>query len=206
MNAWRLSCMTSVCAALALGCSVAWSKDPVRSTQQTVIAQNQSPQRAPDVPYVPTIDEVVAEMLRLGEVDKNDVVYDLGSGDGRIPITAAQKYGARGYGVDIDPQRVREARENAKKAGVEDKVKFDHADLFETDISRATVVTLYLLPSVNLKLRPKLLSELKPGTKVVSHNYDMGDWKPEQTVTVGSHTVYLWTIPDRGQATGDKQQ
>jgi ribosomal protein L11 methylase PrmA len=155
---------------------------------------------------VPTIDEVVAEMLRLGEVDKNDVVYDLGSGDGRIPITAARKFGARGYGVDIDPQRVREARENAKKAGVEDKVKFDHGDLFETDISRATVVTLYLLPSVNLKLRPKLLSELKPGTKVVSHNYDMGDWKPEQTVTVGSHTVYMWTIPDRGQATGEKQQ
>jgi SAM-dependent methyltransferase len=206
MNAWKLGCLAPVCAALALGLNIGWAKDPGRPGQQILIAQNQSPQRAPDVPYVPTTDEVVAEMLRLGEVDKNDFVYDLGSGDGRIPITAARKYGARGYGVDIDPQRVREARENAKKAGVEDKVKFDTADLFQTDISKATVVTLYLLPSVNLRLRPKLLAELKPGTKVVSHNYDMGDWKPEQVVNVGSHTVYLWTIPERGdQATGEKK-
>jgi SAM-dependent methyltransferase len=206
MNARRWSCLTSLCAALALGGNVAWAKEPMRASQPLMLAQNQSPQRAPDVPYVPTTDEVVAEMLRLVHVDKNDLVIDLGSGDGRIPITAAKKYGARGYGVDIDPQRVREARDNAKKAGVEDKVKFDQADLFQTDISKATVVTLYLLPSVNLRLRPKLLSELKPGTRVVSHNYDMGDWKPEQTVNVGSHTIYVWTIPERGgQATGQQR-
>jgi precorrin-6B methylase 2 len=205
MSTWRLPCLTSVFAVIALSCNVTLAQEPVRSAQQILIAQNQSPQRAPDVPYVPTIEEVVAEMMRLGEVDKNDIVYDLGSGDGRIPITAAKKHGARGFGVDIDPQRVREARENAKKAGVDDKVKFEQGDLFETDISQATVVTLYLLPSVNLKLRPKLLAELKPGTKVVSHNYDMGDWKPEQTVTVGSHTVYVWTIPERGQATGERK-
>jgi hypothetical protein len=205
MKAWRLSCLTSVCAALALGCNVAWAKDPPRAAQEVLLAQAQSPQRPPDVPYVPTIDEVVAEMLKLGQVDKNDFLIDLGSGDGRIPITAAKKLGARGYGVDIDPQRVREARENAKKAGVEDKVKFDQGDLFNADISKATVVTLYLLPSVNLRLRPKLLAELEPGTKVVSHNYDMGDWKPEQTVTVGNHTVYVWTIPEHGQATGQQK-
>jgi precorrin-6B methylase 2 len=206
MKAWRLTCLTSVCAALALGCGVAWAKDPPRSAQQVLLAQNASPQRAPDVPFVPTIDEVVAEMLRLGQVGKNDFVIDLGSGDGRIPITAAKKYGARGFGVDIDPQRVRESQDNAKKAGVEDKVRFMQGDLFNTDISKATVVTLYLLPSVNLRLRPKLLAELKPGTRVVSHNYDMGDWKPDQVVNVGSHTVYLWTIPERGgQATGQQK-
>jgi precorrin-6B methylase 2 len=196
--------VTSVCAALALGCSLAWARDPAHGAP-LLLAQNQSPQRAPDVPFVPTVDEVVAEMLRLGQVGKNDFVIDLGSGDGRIPITAAKKYGARGFGVDIDPQRVREAQENAKKAGVEDRVRFMQGDLFNADISKATVVTLYLLPSVNLRLRPKLLAELKPGTRVVSHNYDMGDWKPEQVVNVGSHTVYVWTVPERGQATGSQK-
>jgi len=199
-----LSCLTTLFAALALGPSPAWSQDAPRDA--VILAQNASPQRSPDVPYVPTTEEVVEVMMRLGEVDKNDVVYDLGSGDGRLPITAAKKHGARGLGVDIDPNRVREARENAKAAGVEDKVKFVQGDLFQTDIGEATVVTLYLLPSVNLKLRPKLLSELKPGTKVVSHNYDMGDWKPEQTVNVGNHVVYVWTIPERGQAIGEKSK
>jgi ribosomal protein L11 methylase PrmA len=132
-------------------------------------------------------------------VGKNDVLYDLGSGDGRIPITAAKRFGTRGVGVDIDPDRVREARENATKAGVTDKVKFLQQDLFETDIKDATVVTLYLLPDVNLRLRPKLLAELKPGTRVVSHNYDMGDWKPLKTIVVklpeGEHTVFFWVVP-----------
>jgi precorrin-6B methylase 2 len=204
MKTMTLSCLTTLFAALALGPSPAWSQEARRD--MVILAQNASPQRSPDVPYVPTTEEVVEVMMRLGEVDKNDVVYDLGSGDGRLPITAAKKYGARGLGVDIDPNRVREARENAKAAGVEDKVKFVQGDLFQTDIGEATVVTLYLLPSVNLKLRPKLLSELKPGTKVVSHNYDMGDWKPEQTVNVGNHVVYVWTIPERGQATGEKSK
>ncbi|MGH8730025.1 MAG: class I SAM-dependent methyltransferase [Burkholderiales bacterium] len=156
--------------------------------------------RTPDVPFVPTTDAVVAKMLELGEVDGKDVVYDLGSGDGRIVITAAKKYGARGLGVDIDPERIKEAKQNAQEAKVTDKVQFKQGDLFELDLSPATVVTLYLLPDVNLKLRPKLLSELKPGTKVVSHNYHMGDWKPEQTVQLEGHTVYVWTIPEKKQA------
>jgi tRNA G37 N-methylase Trm5 len=156
--------------------------------------------KEPEVPYVPTHERVVAEMLKVAKVGKNDVLYDLGSGDGRIPITAAKRFGTRGVGVDIDPARVTEARENAKKAGVADKVTFMQQDLFETDIKEATVVTLYLLPDVNLRLRPKLLADLKPGTRVVSHNYDMGDWKPLKTITVKvpeEHTIYYWVVPPR---------
>jgi hypothetical protein len=165
-----------------------------------VVAQPLKPlEKQPEVPYVPTNDKVVEEMLKVAKVGKNDVLYDLGSGDGRIPITAARKFGTRGVGVDIDPDRVKEARENATKAGVADKVKFMQQDLFETDIKEATVVTLYLLPEVNLRLRPKLLAELKPGTRVVSHNYDMGDWKPAKSLTVklpdGDHYVYFWVVP-----------
>jgi SAM-dependent methyltransferase len=157
-------------------------------------AQDQ-PQRAPDVPYVPTPEPVVQAMLKLAGVQKNDVVYDLGCGDGRIVITAAKQYGARGVGVDINPERIREARANAKAAGVEELVKFVEADLFQADIKEATVVTLYLLPNINLKLRPKLWSDLKPGTRVVSHAFDMGDWKPEKTDQVDFRNVYYWTIP-----------
>ena len=154
------------------------------------------PPRQPDVPFVATDQQVVEEMLRLARVGKDDVVYDLGCGDGRIVIRAAKAYGARGVGVDIDPARVREAKDNAAQAGVADKVTIRQQDLFETDLREATVVTLYLLPEVNLRLRPKLLSELKPGTRVVSHNFDMGDWTPERVVQVGNATVYLWTIPE----------
>ncbi|HZR03705.1 MAG TPA: class I SAM-dependent methyltransferase [Burkholderiales bacterium] len=201
-----IPCLSALVAALALSIQPVQAVQPgARHSDAILLAQNQSPQRPPDVPYVPTTPEVVAEMLRLGQVDKNDLVYDLGSGDGRIVITAAKKYGARGVGVDIDPNRVREAKENAQKEGVTDKVKFVQQDLFNTDLHDATVVTLYLLPSVNMKLRPKLLSELKPGTKVVSHNYDMGDWKPDQTVQLGSHTIYVWTVPEKGQGTATKQ-
>jgi ribosomal protein L11 methylase PrmA len=134
-------------------------------------------------------------MLKVAKVGKNDVLYDLGSGDGRIVVTAAKLYGTRGTGVDIDPQRISEARENAKKEGVTDKVTFIQGDLFEQKISDATVVTLYLLPSLNLKLRPKLWKELKPGTRIVSHAFDMGDWKPEQELDVNGRKVYFWTIP-----------
>jgi SAM-dependent methyltransferase len=155
--------------------------------------------RRPDVIYVPTPQDVVDAMLDMAKVTKNDIVYDLGCGDGRIVITAA-KLGARGVGIDIDPQRIKEARENAKTAGVEDRVQFLEADLFATDISKATVVTLYLLPSLNLKLQPKLFKELKPGTRIVSHAFDMGDWKPEQTREVEWRTIYFWTIPaNRGK-------
>jgi SAM-dependent methyltransferase len=150
-----------------------------------------------DVPYVPTPQPVVEEMLRLAQVGPDDLVYDLGSGDGRIVITAAERYGARGVGVDIDPARVRESRANAEQAGVTERVRFIQGDLFEVDLSEATAVTLYLLSSVNLRLRPKLLEELRPGTPVVSHAFHMADWEPDRVVTVQSRTVYLWYIPAR---------
>jgi ribosomal protein L11 methylase PrmA len=162
-----------------------------------VEAQAQAPARTPDVIYVPTPPEVVEAMLKVANVKAGDVVYDPGCGDGRIVVTAAQKYGARGIGIDIDPQRIKEANENVQKAGVGDRVKIMQADLFETNISEATVVTLYLLPSLNVKLMPKLMKELKPGTRIVSHAFDMGDWKPEQTLNVDGRTVYYWTIPKK---------
>lgn len=158
-------------------------------------AQAPAPTRTPDVIYVPTPEQVVEAMLDVAKVTRNDVVYDLGCGDGRIVITAAQKFGARGVGIDIDPVRIEEANANAKRTGVTDRVKFMLADLFTTDISQASVVTLYLLPSLNVKLMPKLMKELKPGTRIVSHAFDMGDWKPEQTLEVEGRTIYFWTIP-----------
>lgn len=152
--------------------------------------------RKPDVFYLPTPQPVVDGMLQLAKVTDKDVVYDLGCGDGRIPITAAQKFGARGVGIDIDPKRIEEANENAKAAGVTDKVSFVNADLFESDISKATVVTLYLLPSLNEKLMPKLRADLKPGTRVVSHSFNMGaTWPPDDQREVDGKTIYLWRIP-----------
>jgi tRNA G37 N-methylase Trm5 len=151
----------------------------------------------PDVIYVPTPYEVVDEMLRLANVKKGDVLYDLGSGDGRIPVTAARKFGVRAVGIDIDPQRIKEANENAKKHGVTKLVTFKQEDLFKTDFKDATVVTLYLLPDLNVKLRPRLLSELKPGTRIVSHQFDMGTWQPEKKVELNGRVVYLWTVPER---------
>jgi len=148
-----------------------------------------------DVPYVPSPNPVVDGMLKLAGVKAGDVVYDLGCGDGRIVIAAAKDYGATAVGVDIDPERVKEARENAKKAAVEDKVKFEENDLFNASLGNATVVTLYLLPSVNQRLRPKLLKELKPGTRIVSHSFDMGDWKPEREEVIEGRRIYLWTVP-----------
>jgi ribosomal protein L11 methylase PrmA len=151
--------------------------------------------RKPDIFYVPTPQDVVDAMLKVAKVTKNDVIYDLGSGDGRIPITAAKAYGATAVGIDIDPQRITEATENARTAGVTDKVKFLNQDLFTTDISQATVVTLYLLPSLNVKLIPKLNKELKPGTRIVSHAFDMGTAKPLETLNINGRSVYYWTIP-----------
>jgi predicted RNA methylase len=159
------------------------------------LAQQAGTLRQPDVIYVPTPQEVVDAMLKLANVTSKDVLYDLGSGDGRIPITAAKTYGARAIGIDIDPQRIKEANENLKTAGVGDKVKFMNADLFETNLSEATVVTLYLLPSLNIKLMPKLQKELKPGTRIVSHSFDMGaDWPAEKTEEVNGRRIYYWTI------------
>jgi ubiquinone/menaquinone biosynthesis C-methylase UbiE len=151
--------------------------------------------RQPDVIFVGTPPAVVDAMLAGADVKSTDIVYDLGSGDGRIVITAAQKYGARGVGIEIDPARIKEAEENARKAGVSDRVRFVNADLFEADIHEATVVTLYLLEELNVKLRPKLLRELQPGTRVVSHRFRMGDWQPEKSMNVGDRAVYFWTIP-----------
>jgi SAM-dependent methyltransferase len=151
-----------------------------------------------DVPYVPTRPELVEQMLKLANVKKTDVVYDLGCGDGRIVIMAAQKFGARAVGVDADPERIKEANANAEKAGVADRVKFVEGNLFNADIHDATVVTLYLLPDVNMRLRPKLLKDLKPGTRIVSHSFDMGDWKPDREIEVEGSRLYLWTVPAPG--------
>lgn len=182
-----------------LGCTPQTQTNAQTSQTNTTQAQNnpgtQTQEGRPDVIYVPTPQVVVDEMLTLAKVTGKDVIYDLGSGDGRIPITAAKKFGTRGVGIDINPKRVREAKENAKKAGVTDKVEFRQQDLFKSDFSEATVVTLYLLPALNVKLRPQLL-KLKPGTRIVSHDFDMGDWKPDRTVrTKEGSNIYLWTVP-----------
>jgi predicted O-methyltransferase YrrM len=157
------------------------------------------PLRQPDVVYVPTPPAVVDRMLSIAKVNRNDVLYDLGSGDGRIPITAAQKFGIRATGIDINPQRIKEANTNARQAGVTDRVRFLNQDLFQSKFGDATVVTLYLLPELNVKLRPQLLSQLKPGTRIVSHDFRMGEWQPQQTAQVQvngrTHNIYFWTVP-----------
>jgi ribosomal protein L11 methylase PrmA len=162
-------------------------------------AQKKAASRSPDVIFVPTPQEVVEDMLRLANVRKGDVLYDLGSGDGRIAITAAKKYGIKATGIDIDPDRIREAQANAKKAGVTDRVQFKQEDLFQADFKDATVVTLYLLPDLNVKLRPKLWNELKPGTRIVSHQFEMGKWKPEKTLESNGRTIYFWTVPEKNK-------
>jgi precorrin-6B methylase 2 len=152
-----------------------------------------------DVPYVPSKPEVVAAMLRMANVAKDDVLYDLGCGDGRIVITAAELYGTRGVGIDIDPERIQESQDNAAKANVGHLVKFQEMDLFKADFHEATVVSLYLLTSVNLRLRPNLLAQLRPGTRIVSHNYAMDTWKPDDSTIVmvneTAHNVFLWIVP-----------
>ena len=160
-------------------------------------AQPRTVEQQPDVIYVPTPHEVVDDMLRLANVRKGDVLYDLGSGDGRIAIAAAKKYGIKAIGIDIDPERIREANENAKKAGVGHLVQFRQEDLFKADFREATVITLYLLPDLNVKLRPRLWDDLKPGTRIVSHQFDMGTWKPEKRLESNGRVVYFWTIPAR---------
>jgi SAM-dependent methyltransferase len=182
-----------ICACIAVALAATAPAAPV------LVAQQAGQQlRTPDVIWVPTRDEVVEAMLKMANVRKGDVVYDLGCGDGKIVIAAA-KLGARGVGVDIDPKRVEEANAGVKAAGVGDRVRIIHGDIFDPaiNISEASVVTLYLLPSLNLKLLPRLKSELKPGTRIVSNSFDMGDWKAEKTETVGSYTIYFWTIPAR---------
>jgi ribosomal protein L11 methylase PrmA len=177
--------------ALAAACSLA------ASAPLSAQAQKQPATQYPDVIFVPTPQEVVEDMLRLANVQKGDVLYDLGSGDGRIAITAARKYGIKATGIDIDPERIREANENAKKAGVTDLVRFRQENLFTADFKDATVITLYLLPDLNVKLRPKLWNELKPGTRIVSHQFEMGAWKPEKRLESNGRTIYFWTVPPK---------
>ncbi|HWQ56194.1 MAG TPA: class I SAM-dependent methyltransferase [Bryobacteraceae bacterium] len=154
----------------------------------------------PDVRYEPSSPAITAAMLKLANVGKGDLVYDLGCGDGRIVIGAVRDFGARGVCIDIDPQRIKEARENARQAGIANGIRFRNEDLFKAQFRDATVVMLYLQPHLNLRLRPRLWSELKPGTRIVSHSHDMGDWKPEKQIDVEGDTIYFWTIPDRPPA------
>lgn len=200
--------ITTVTLAVLLfaGCSgehprFANNAENVNTPSPTPMAEVADSGPALDVPYVQTPDVIVDEMLRMAKVSGDDILYDLGSGDGRIPITAAKRFGTRGVGIDLDPERIKEAKENAEKQGVSDKVTFIEGDIFETDFSKATVVTMYLLPTVNMKLRPKLL-DMKPGTRIVSHNYDMGDWMPEETkhivVDGTDHFVFSWIVPEKG--------
>lgn len=148
-----------------------------------------------DVPYVPTDEPVVAAMLRFAGVGPSDVLCDLGCGDGRIVIAAARQHGARGVGIDIDPQRIAEARENARKARVADRVQFECASFFAADLRDATIVTLYLLPSINVKLRPKLLAEMRPGTRIVANYFDLGEWKPDMQASAHHRTLHQWIVP-----------
>lgn len=160
--------------------------------------ERDAPARKPDVWYVPTTDAVVNRMLLMANVGPGDVVYDLGCGDGRIVIAAAQQFGARGVGIDIDPKLIRVARANAKAAGVEHRVRFEVGDLFEADLREASVVTLYLLPSMNRKLRPKLLAELAPGARIIAHDFDFGpEWPPEETQDFGTDILFRYTVPQR---------
>lgn len=189
--------LSAVLTVPALACAAgrpAEAPPPQPQTTATTPEAKKGELRSPDVIYVPTPQEVVDAMLEMANVTAKDVVYDLGSGDGRIPITAAQKYGARAVGIDIDPQRIKEAKENLAKANVGDRVQFLNQDLFKTDFSEATVITLYLLPSLNQKLMPQL-KQLKPGTRIVSHSFDMGaEWPPEKTQDVNGRMIYYWTI------------
>jgi SAM-dependent methyltransferase len=174
--------------ALLGGCAAAPATTPVPSAPKL------------DVVWVPSAPEVITAMMEAAKVGPGDVVYDLGCGEGEIVIAAAKMYGARGVGVDLDPERIRNARANAATAGVTDRVTFIEQDLFKTDVSPATVVTLYLLPDLNERLRPKLLTELRPGSRIVSHDFGMGDWVPERTITVPlarDHRVFLWRVPRR---------
>ncbi|OVZ61295.1 SAM-dependent methyltransferase [Pigmentiphaga sp. NML080357] len=179
-------CLTALAAATAAA-SPAWAQS--YGTARVI-------HRSPDVIFVPTPQAVVDAMLEVAKVGPNDVLYDLGSGDGRIPITAAKRFGTRGVGIDLDPRRIDEANANAREQQVTDKVRFIQGDLFEQDLTPATVITLYLLPNLNLKLRPKLLA-LKPGTRIVSHAFDMGDWEPQERLTVDHKQIFFWTVPGR---------
>ena len=190
--------------ALAALVSTGWfvsESGGLKTSSDGVLAQTQQAgfESKKIVPFVPTPQEVVEGMLELAQVKKGDVVYDLGSGDGRIVITAAaKKYGAQAVGFEIDPERITESRESIGKEGLEKLAEIREQDILTVDLSQANVLTMYLLSSVNLKLRPKILSEMAPGSRVVSHAFDMGDWKPDKVVQINGSAVYYWTVPQRG--------
>ena len=186
------SCTVVLAAALISGCAV------LGLGGDTSLTDGVEPVFPPEVPYFPSTDEAVEGMLKLAGTGPSDVVYDLGCGDGRIVIAAAKDFGARGVGVEINPVPLRMAVYRARRAGVEDRVRFVRGDLFDADIREATVVTLFLLETLNRRLLPKLMKELKPGTRIVAHRYGFGDdWPPEKTVQAGASTLYLWTVPKR---------
>jgi len=188
-----------------LGALGVWAEPPPLFVPPDMGGRAQLPSQPPDVPYVPTPQVVVDAMLELGEVKEGDLLYDLGSGDGRIVVTAAKNLGVRGVGIDINPERIQEAEANARQAGVQHLTEFREEDLFKADFSEATVVTMYLLPSVNNRLKPRLLSELKPGTRIVSHAFDIEGWEPQRVVEVDGRTLYLWIVPENpSQARGPR--
>jgi tRNA A58 N-methylase Trm61 len=188
-----------IIALTAFGAGVAILKPALVANLRVLLQAD--PQHDPDVIFVPTPPAVVRAMLEVAQVTPNDLVIDLGSGDGRVVIAAARDFGARGIGVEIDAELIRTAQENARQAGVADRVQFLQEDLFQTEISAATVVALYLMPNLNLKLRSRLFKELKPGTRVVSHAFDMGDWKPQKTLVVEGRHVYFWVVPEDAKET-----
>lgn len=194
--------LSSWCPAFTFPGSPAFAGKPELSTNQRPRKKRRL--RKPDVIYYPTPPETVAEMLRLANIKKGEVLYDLGSGDGRIPIAAAKQFGIRAVGIEIDPKLIAEAEANVLAAGVAELVRLRNEDMFRIDISEANIVTLYLSDKLNVLLRPKLLRELRPGSRIISHDFRMGDWKPEQTVRVPwgklYRTVYLWTVPPRKRA------
>lgn len=199
-------CLILALAAVGFSCASPTASVPKADNSAVAVpaapAVEGTPARELDVPYVPTHMAVVDEMLKMAEVNGSDVLYDLGSGDGRIPIEAAKRFGTRGVGIDLNPLRIKEANANAKSAGVTDKVRFVEGDIFKSDFRDATVVSLYLLPAINLQLKPQLLEQLKPGTRIVSHNYDMGSWQPEKMKKIKTpdgvdHFVYFWRVPEK---------
>lgn len=164
-------------------------------TSTVVLAQTEAPAKHPDVIFVPTPQPLVDAMLKLANVQPNEMVYDLGCGDGRAVVTAARDFGARGIGVDIDPERIEESRANAANAGVADRVQFKQEDLFQMNFADADVVFLYLLPALNVRLRPRILDELRPGTRIVSHAFSMAEWEPDQTAEVNGRHILFWIVP-----------
>ncbi|OJT27474.1 SAM-dependent methyltransferase [Archangium sp. Cb G35] len=194
MGIWKAA--VGVALLLGLGSAPAVGQDEDFISVPPNLGRSDLPERAPDVPYVPTPQPVVDAMLEVADVKPGDVLYDLGSGDGRIVVTAAQRFGVRGVGIDINPERVQEAEANAKAAGVERLTDFRQEDIFKADFGEATVVTMYLLPSVNNRLKPKLLNDLKPGTRIVSHAFDIEGWEPERIIETDGRTIYFWVVPE----------